>query len=164
MQIVNMIAAPAFTILYTKKDLKGLQKLVSTVNLWIFLPSLVIALSLIIFAPVILTIFGPEFVSASWELKILVCGQIVNALCGSVGYLMIMTGHQNKSFIVFASSALLNIALNAILFTLLGPLGAAIATATTAVLWNIWLSILVVKYVGVNPFIFSGSFSLNKEI
>ncbi|MFB2837330.1 flippase [Floridanema evergladense] len=151
LQIVNMVAAPMFTTLYTQGDIAGLQKVVSRVTIWIFYPTIAIALCLITFTQPILSLFGSGFIAADWSLKVLVLGQLVNALCGSVGYLMIMTGHQNQSFRVIFCSALLNVVLNAILIPILGIVGAAIATSFTMIVWNVWLSILVVKYIGVRP-------------
>jgi len=151
LQIVNMVAAPMFTTLYTQGDMVGLQKVVSRVTIWIFYPTIAIAVCLMIFTQPILSLFGPGFIAANWSLKVLVLGQLINALCGSVGYLMIMTGHQNQSFRVIFCSALLNVVLNAILIPSFGIVGAAIATSFTMIVWNVWLGILVVKYVGVRP-------------
>lgn len=156
--IVNIVAAPSFAALYAKGDIEGLQKVVSAVALWIFWPSLAISLFLIAFSQPVLGIFGSEFVAANWQLKILVLGQVIGTWCGSVGYLMMMTGHQNKSLPVFIWAAVINIALNAIAIPLIGAVGAAIATAFCSALWNIWLSFLVVKYVGVSPLVFRGFF------
>jgi len=154
--ITNIVAAPYFTALYTKGDIKGLQNLVSTVALWIFWSSFVVALLLIIFSQTVLGIFGSGFVGADWPLKILVLGQLMNAWCGSVIYLMIMTGHQNKSVVVIVFATVVNIIGDAILIPLMGTVGAAIATAFCYTLWNIWLSVLVMRYVGVNPLAFRG--------
>lgn len=156
--IVNIVAAPSFAVLYAKNDIKGLQKVVSAVALWIFWPSLAISLFLILFSQPVLGIFGSEFIAANWQLKILVLGQAIGTWCGSVGYLMVMTGHQKKSLPVFIYATVLNIVLNAIAIPLIGAVGAAIATAFCSALWNIWLSFLVVKYVGVSPLVFSGLF------
>ncbi|MBE9126165.1 MULTISPECIES: oligosaccharide flippase family protein [unclassified Coleofasciculus] len=155
LQAVNTVAAPAFSALYVQGDRQSLQRLVSTVAHWIFWPSLMIALCLIGFAESILGIFGSEFVAARGEMTILVLGQLVNVGAGSVGYLMSMTGHQNQSAYIFGYSALLNVVLNAIAIPMLGTIGAAIATATTMAMWNIWLHILVVKYLGIAPSIVS---------
>lgn len=51
-------------------------------------------------------------------------------------------------------TTIVNIALNAIAIPLIGVLGAAVATAFTLAMKNIWLSFLVVKYVGVSPLVF----------
>ncbi len=151
LQIVNMVAAPVFTTLYAQGDIQGLQKTVSRVTNWIFFPTLAISLFLMLFSQPILSLFGSDFIEASWSLKILVTGQMINALCGSVAILMIMTGHQKKSLPVVVCSALINVVLNAILIPLFGIAGAAIATSFTMIVWNVWLGILVIKYIGVRP-------------
>ena len=110
---------------------------------------------LILFADRVLGLFGSDFVAARWEMTILILGQLVNVGAGSVGYLMEMTGHHKKCAYVFGCSALLNLVLNGILIPTLGIMGAAIATAVTMALWNIWLHQLVVKHIGVQPSIIS---------
>ncbi|MDJ0574528.1 MAG: flippase [Xenococcaceae cyanobacterium MO_234.B1] len=152
---VNAIAAPMFATLHAQGDYKGLQKLTATVARWLFYPSLVFALFLIVFADRVLGLFGSEFVAARWEMTILILGQLVNVGTGSVGYLMEMTGHHNKCAYVFGCSAILNVMLNGILIPTLGIMGAAIATAVTMATWNIWLHQLVVKHIGVQPSIIS---------
>lgn len=152
--IINFVAAPSFVILHAQNNKKELQEVVSEVSIWIFWPSTAIALFLISFSQPILGLFGSEFMPASWQLKILVLGYLFNTLCGSVGYLIVMTGHQNKSAIVMVSAVIVNIVLNAIAIPLIGAVGAAIATALTTALWSISLAVLVIKYVGVNPMIY----------
>ncbi|WP_254013861.1 flippase [Limnofasciculus baicalensis] len=158
LQTVNLVVAPTFTHLYTQKDRIGLQKVVLAASIWIFWPSLIIAGVLIIFAQPILALFGEEFVTANWSLKILVIGQLTNALCGSVGNLMVMTGYQNQVLIVSGSCALINVVLNAIAIPILGMDGAALATAFTLIVYNVWCSFLVVKNIKIFPSIISSFF------
>ena len=148
---VNAIAAPMFATLHTQGDYRGLQKLTSTVARWMFYPTLIFALLLILFGDRILGLFGAEFVAARWSMTVLILGQLVNVGAGSVGYLMEMTGHHQQCAFVLGCSAVLNLILNAILIPAFGIMGAAIATATTMALWNIWLHCLVVKHLGVKP-------------
>lgn len=148
---VNAIAAPMFAALYAQNNRAELQRLVSTIACWIFYPSLLLGLSLMMFAEPVLALFGPEFVTAKWAMMALILGQLVNVGCGSVGYLLNMTGHQNQCALVVGCSALLNVTLNLIGIPLFGILGAALATAISMMVWNIWMNVLVVKYLGVNP-------------
>ena len=164
LQVVNMVVSPVFATLYAKGDMQGLQKVVSRVTLWIFWPSIVMALGLIVFSQPVLSIFGPDFTAASSSLKILIFGQLVNALSGSVGNLMVMTGHQNKSVVVFGCSALLNLVINVVAIPMFGIVGAAIATSFTMCVYNVWLNILVVKYVDVHPSIFYSFFNRTIEL
>ena len=152
---VNAIAAPMFATLHAKDDYADLQKLTSSVARWMFYPTFVFALLLIIFGDRVLGIFGTEFIAARWSMTILILGQLVNVGAGSVGYLMEMTGHHKQCAFVLGCSAILNVVLNAVLIPTMGILGGAIATALTMALWNIWLHQLVVKHLGVKPSIVS---------
>lgn len=148
---VNAIAAPMFAALYAQGKQAELQHLVSTVARWIFYPALAVAIGLILFAEPILGLFGAEFTAAKWAMMVLVIGQLVNVGAGSVGYLLNMTGHHNQCAFVVGCSAVLNIGLNWIGIPVLGILGAALATAVSMSLWNIWLNRLVVKHLEIDP-------------
>ena len=148
---VNAIAAPEFASLYAQGDISGLQRLTSTIAKWMFVPTLVIASGLILFATPVLNLFGSEFAVGKWAMIALVLGQLVNVGAGSVGYLLIMTGHQNQCAKVIGICALVNIVLNYIAIPRWGILGAGLATGLSMALWNIWLNALVVKHLNVNP-------------
>ena len=160
---VNAIAAPMFATLHTQGDYQGLQQLTNSVARWMFYPTLLLALLLIAFGDRVLGLFGTEFTAARWSMTILILGQLVNVGAGSVGYLMEMTGHHRQCAWVLGCSAVLNLILNAILIPTLGIIGAAIATAATMALWNIWLHQLVVKHLGVKPSIVSAVLSDSRE-
>lgn len=155
LQAINLVVAPAFAILHTQGDRAELQKVISTVTIWIFWSSITIGIILIIFAKPLLAIFGPEFTEAHWALKILVIGQLVNALSGSVGNLLSMTGYQNQLMLVSGCIAFMNLILNAVAIPLWGIVGAALTTALTLSIWNIWLAIIVIRNLEVNPTVFS---------
>ena len=148
---VNAIKAPLIASLYAQGDLRGLQQLVSIIARWMFYPSLVTAIGLIGFAEPVLQLFGSEFIAAKGALIILIVGQLVNVGSGSVGYLMMMTGHQNQAARVMLITALINVILNWMGINFLGIIGAALATTFSMSLWNVWLYTLVVKKIGVFP-------------
>lgn len=150
LQAVNTVVAPMFSALYARGDRQALQALVSKTARWMLFPTILGAGFVILYSEAILGLFGSEFVAARWQTIVLVGGQCINALSGSVGYLLAMTGHQNQSSKVLGYSALSNIILNSILIPQFGGLGAAIATAMTMAMWNIWMYVLVVKYLGIH--------------
>jgi O-antigen/teichoic acid export membrane protein len=152
---VNAIAAPMFSSLYAQGDRNELQRLVSTIARWMFYPALAVALGLALFADPVLQWFGSEFGAAKWALMVLILGQLVNVGAGSVGYLLMMTGHHYQCARVVGCCAILNVVLNWIGIPWFGVLGAAIATALSMSLWNIWLNRMVVKHLGINPSIAS---------
>ena len=91
------------------------------------------------------SIFGPEFLPAAPALAVLAIGQLVNAGSGSVGSLLTMTGHERDAAVGFGLSAVMNVALNVLLIPLWGPLGAAVATASSLIAWNVILSFAVYR-------------------
>ncbi|MEM6715661.1 MAG: flippase [Cyanobacteria bacterium P01_C01_bin.147] len=148
---VNAMAAPLIATLYAEDDQAGLQQLVSMIARWMFYPALAMAIAIVLFSRPILQLFGTEFIAAQGALVALMLGQLVNVGAGSVGYLMTMTTYQNQAARVMAVSALVNVILNGVGIHFWGILGAAIATALSMALWNIWLYVLVVKHLGVRP-------------
>ena len=155
LQSVNLVIAPTFAVLHVTGDREALQKIISVVTKWIFWSASAIAILLIIFAKPILGIFGPTFGEAHWALKILVIGQLVNALSGSVGNLLSMTGYQNQLMLVSSCVAILNLGLNAIFIPIWNIEGAAMTTAITLSIWNIWLAVIAIRHLKVNPTVFS---------
>jgi len=81
-------------------------------------------------------------------------GQLTNALCGPVMYLLNMTGHEKSARNTMAVGVLVNIAGNAILIPTVGIAGAAIATSATMAFWNLWAMIAVYRKTGIRTFLF----------
>lgn len=150
-QSIITLAVPKIGELHARDSRDELQRLLSSLIHWIFWPSLVAAATLVLFGSWILGLFGPGFETAYVPLVILVVGQIIHAAVGPVLGLLSMTGHQKLCAQVFAVSAATNVVLNATLIPVAGITGAAVATAASVVLWNVWLMIAVIRKVGVNP-------------
>lgn len=154
LQAINLASAPKFAALYSQDKKYELQELLTTTTRWIFRSSSIVAILLIIFAKPILNIFGLISAESYWVLEILVIGQLANSFSGSVGNLLSMTGYQNKLMIVSGCTALLNLCLDIMLISLWGIIGAAVATAVTISIWNIWLLVITIRNLEVNPTVF----------
>ena len=151
---VNAIVAPMIAEFYAKGDHVKLQGMVSVAARWMFWPSFGATLGLILFGRRILELFGRDFAVGYWALAILAVGQLVNASVGPVGYLMSLTGHQDLGARVYSVSALVNVGLNVLFIPMWGLVGAAVATVTTMVLWNVWLYSLVCRLLGIRSLAF----------
>jgi len=147
---INAILAPMISELYHTGQKERLQKIITLAARAIFVFTLVISIILIIFGKFILGLFGLAFVVAYIPLLILLCGQIINSLAGSVGLIMSMSGRQNVMSIIVSTSAAINILLNIVLIPMLGLTGAAISTAVTMVMWNISMFGYVYNKLGIN--------------
>jgi O-antigen/teichoic acid export membrane protein len=152
---INVISAPLFAVLYSRRDFDELQNVVSFCGLALFIFSVPVGLVLIFFGDSILSIFGAQYIAGFGTLKILVIGQTVNAVVGSVGLLMTMTGHERQAAWTVGASTMVNILLNALLIPKMGIVGAAAATTISTILWNLVLVYQVWKYLGVNTLSFA---------
>ena len=147
---VNSIAAPKFAALYRSGDLSALNSMArNTTKMMIGIASPL--LLLLVFAPrLVMGLFGPEFLAGSALLVVLALGQFVNVATGSVGYLLMMTGHEKLMRNSVAIAAALNLALNFTLVPVAGAMGAAIATAISLATLNlvatyyVWLRLGIV--------------------
>lgn len=152
----NAVVAPMIARLHSTGRHQELQKMVRLAAKGIFLFTVPVALLVMVFGREILALFGAGFSEGYPVLAILVGGQIVNALAGPVGYLMSMTGHQEKAAKMVALSAGLNLLLNVILIPSFGMIGAAVATAMSTATWNI----LMLRFVRMELVLDSSAISL----
>jgi O-antigen/teichoic acid export membrane protein len=84
-------------------------------------------------------------------LVILCVGQLVNASIGSVGSLLNMTGHERDTMMSVIVGASVNVVLNLVLTPQFGPIGAAIATTVTLIVWNLIMWHKVSTRIGISP-------------
>ena len=107
--------------------------------------------------PLLGLLFGSEFEIAYVAMVLLVVGQFANAVSGSTGNFMNMTGHQTVFRNIMTGAALLNISLNLSLIPRFGIDGAAFAGMVSLSLWNVgtlvFIKIRYGKIIGYLPFI-----------
>ena len=134
---INGIVASEFSKLYSSDNMTELRFLIKKSSKIIFFITIPILILIVYFSELILGYFGLEFIIASKTLYILIVGQFVNILCGSVGYILMMTEKQNifKNIMIFATCT--NIILNIILIPKYSINGAAIASSISLILWNV---------------------------
>ncbi|MFC3883535.1 oligosaccharide flippase family protein [Bacillus songklensis] len=154
MMVTNVIVAPMISQIYARGDKELLQNTVSSTIRIILIATVPLSIVMAICGKWILGLFGADFMIGYTALVILIIGQIVNSACGPVGFLMSMTGHQNQSVTVFGSSILFNLILSLLLIPPFGLIGAAFSTSLTTVFWNLLLSYLTWKKVGIKTSVF----------
>ena len=151
LQVVNLVASPQFSRLYTRGERRQLQRLAvlcARASLAIALP---VALVFIAFGqPLLAFVVGQEYVSGSIALAILAIGQLVNAGMGPVVLLLDMTGHERIVTRTVTIASVGNILANLVLIPLFGLNGAAIASAATFVFWNTMLARAVKQRLGIH--------------
>jgi len=140
---VNMVVSPKFAALFHKGEIDKTEEVLAKSLKLLAAVSLIVFFVMVLFGANVLEIFGNQYVEAKSLLTILVCGQLVNALTGPCGKLLMMSGFEkdvrNSSMIV----AGIGLALALSLTMLFGVQGAAIATALTIATQNIAFAGLV---------------------
>jgi len=147
---VHQTLGPVVASLYAGNDMRRLQGMVAKSTRIAFLLSLPIALGLVVFGYWFLLVFGPEFVRGQTALAILSIGQLANVATGPVILLLIMTAYERVAAVSIGIGAALNILFNATLIPIWGLEGAAIATASSTVVWNALMVIWVYKKLGIH--------------
>lgn len=148
---VNAFIAPRIAELFRAGKYAELQQLITWSARGIAVVTLLGASAFALFGEFALGLFGPEFRHGHGALMLLLLGQLVNGLCGSVGLILTMTGHERRAAWIMCWSAVLNAVLNAVLIPVWGMVGAAAATAITLVVWNVWMLVVVVRSLRLNP-------------
>jgi O-antigen/teichoic acid export membrane protein len=147
---INLVAAPKFASITQRIDTKELRKIslfCSRLMLAISIPMFVCLLS---FPRFILSFFGAEYIEADLILQVLVVGQFIYVMSGSVYFLLNMTGHEYEMKNIMIFSGVLALVLLLWLTPLYGPLGAAVATSLSIASQNLIAVYFVKKRLGIN--------------
>ena len=152
LQSVNQIFTPVIADLHVQGRIQVLGRLFQTLTKWVVGLTLPLAVVIIIFAVPLLRLFGPSFEAGSSVLVIGAVGQLVNCSVGSVGYLLLMSGNQNRLIRVQIVMAFVSVVVNVTLIPILGIIGAAIAASGVNIAGNIWNLSEVRKALGIWPY------------
>ena len=112
-----------------------------------------IIIIIFVFPEFILSFFGKDFLIAKSALLILAFSQGINAMSGSVGIILNMTGKEKVFRNILSIALVINISLNLILIPIYKIEGAAIASASSLIFWNLYSVWYVYKKYGILTFI-----------
>ncbi|WP_300583495.1 oligosaccharide flippase family protein [uncultured Pseudoalteromonas sp.] len=151
---VNLVVAPKFSAFHAKGDDVGIRKTALFSVRLLVLSALPIVLFMLAFPEFLMGLFGEEFRQGALILQILVLGQAVNVVTGSVGFLLQMTGHERDMRLVTLISGF-GVLISVPIFTkFFGAFGAAAATAFFISVQNLLAVYFVKKRLGFNTLMF----------
>lgn len=145
------VYSAAFASAHAVGDLAALQRDVRQACRVAIGVALAAAAALAIAGPWLLAIVGPEYRAAYPPLLVLLLAEVVRASAGPAQRLLLMTGQEALLATGYAFALALYAALGAALVPSHGALGAAAATATTALVWNAAMVVAVRRRIGVDP-------------
>jgi O-antigen/teichoic acid export membrane protein len=137
---VNLVLAPRISAAFFAGRIDTLQSEVTHASRYVLLLTLPVVGVMVLGGSMLLALFGQEFVSAALPLAILAVPQLLNAATGTAGYLLVMTQCEKQAAVMFASAAILNVALNLFLIPRFGMSGAAGASALAMIALNVGLA------------------------
>lgn len=127
---ITAIFSPMIATMYSNNEIGRLEELYRVATKWGFYLNLPLLLVIAVASRELLTtVFGGPYGDGWLPLRILLIGQAINVLTGTVVPLLTMTGHQNRWFVISGFMFSLNFVLNLFLIPRLGLTGAAIGTA-----------------------------------
>lgn len=150
---VNAVFAPKIAELYNLKLFSILKKEVNQATRLIALLTIPVILGIVVFSNFFLGLFGTEYLISKKALLILLVGQTINALCGSVGVYMNMTNKQNVLQLFLIIAFIINLVLNLALIPMYGINGAALSTTISMVFWNVLGAYYIYKVDKVKTFL-----------
>jgi len=154
LEAVDNRALPRISYLFAQGDIMNLQRIVAHATQLKFWSALMAVLVLALMGEHILALFGEEFVGGYGSLMIVALALLLRAAIGPVGSLLYITGHQDSFIIVYTCALVASVVLNFLLVPRFGINGAAMAMLLVTGFWTVWLRILVMRLIGIQPSIF----------
>lgn len=149
---VNSIFAPLISEYYYSGNTEKLKYLYSRTTKWVVCFNAVVMGAVSICSRDVLSLIGNEYIVGYRVLVIILIGETVNSLVGSVGYLNCMTGKASHVLAANLVAVSVNVFLNRQMIPIYGIEGAAIASATAVIISNVLLFILMYKHLKMQPY------------
>jgi O-antigen/teichoic acid export membrane protein len=151
-EAVRIAIAPQISGLLTRRENARAERLYQVATWWIMTLCWPLYLGLVVFGPVVLRIFGAEFVAGGTALLILSLAMLVDLSTGNVTVMLLMGGKSSWNLLNALGALLLNVGLNLLLVPRIGIAGAALAWAASIVFENL-AAIIELRYLlRLNPF------------
>lgn len=149
---LNQIFGPFTSELSHQRQIEKLENLYKTVAKWAFTGGLVLFLTYMLFATTIMKLFDISFVQGTSVLIALGFAQLINAVTGPCGTVLLMSGRSGLSLMNTLILLGTSILLDWFLIPRYGLVGATLAGASTIILVNILRVIEVWATLRIHPF------------
>jgi O-antigen/teichoic acid export membrane protein len=149
---VRLAIAPQISAALAENDRDGARLLYRVGTWWLMALSWPMYLTLATFGPVILQLFGPEFVRGENALFVISLAMLIGVGTGNVTVVLLMGGKSAWALVNTTLALLVNVVLNLALIPPLGMTGAAIAWAASIVVNNVVPLGQVWRLLGLDPF------------
>lgn len=152
---VNLALQPRFSAACATTDTNKLRGLASIAVLLSSIIAISLSVILLTWSDFFIGLFGEKYAESVSILKVLVYGQVLNALFGSCGVLMVAAGYQYKLLIYNLYSSIVSVALMLFLVNYYQGVGVAWGVLSYFIVLNVLMASFVYKEMKVNTTIFS---------
>jgi O-antigen/teichoic acid export membrane protein len=142
-----------FSQFHVTNDHERLKSILADSIRWTFWGSLAASAVILMMGPLLLSLFGKQFVGGYHLMLILVAGLMARSAVGPVERLLNMLGQQRLCAAVYAIAFALNLVLGIILIPRIGIDGAAYATSTALIVESVLLFVVTKRRLGFHVFI-----------
>jgi O-antigen/teichoic acid export membrane protein len=151
---INRPLQPRLAAAWAKGDRSRAQELINEAAKLSAVIGLASAVLLIPFAGIVPYLYGTQFQASADILRILVIGQLFNALAGPCGLVLASTGHQRTALYAVVAALGVNVLGNLVLVPLYAANGAAVAVTMSLLTWNVIMVWRVSRLTRLNTSIF----------
>jgi O-antigen/teichoic acid export membrane protein len=149
---LNIVIAPQISALLTMGEKRRAEAVYHTATEWIILSSFPPTFALATFAPLLLSLFGPQYVQGQTVLMGLSLGALFYLSTGPLVTVLVMGGKSGWSLFNQVASLATNIVLNLVLIPRMGINGAALAWALTGVVGQGTALVEIKVFLGLSPY------------
>jgi O-antigen/teichoic acid export membrane protein len=149
---VLLVVGPQISGLLARGSLERAQTVYQASTVWLTALSFPLYLTLAVFAPLALSVFGPEFDSGTVALVILALAMLVNMATGPVSVVLLMAGKSSWNLANNAAAVVVNILLSLLLIPQFGITGAAVAWAASIAVQNLVPLVQIWRLLDLHPF------------
>jgi O-antigen/teichoic acid export membrane protein len=151
MAAIAPVIAPRISVAFASGDRTKLEEILCKASQAALALALPPAIFFSVVGPWFLGLYGDDFRQGNAALQVLVIGQLFNVVAGVTVNALLMTKHERPAVFAYAVGAFINVVLCALLIPTWEALGAAIATAASLAVINVFLVIEVIRRLGVSP-------------
>ena len=151
----GLVTAPTMASLYHSNKLSELQTLCRNLAVAISAVTLLGFVILVFTGKILLGLFDANFVSAYPILIIIALGSVIDAISGPNAYLMQMSSYEKHYVKIMLVCYALVVAAQIVLIPRFGMMGAALASASGVVLWNVCAIYILRKHAGLDTSLLS---------
>jgi O-antigen/teichoic acid export membrane protein len=152
LQAVGFAIAPQIGSLLARGERMASERLYQVATWWLVIVSWPLYLTLGIFAPLVLGVFGRGFGTGAGAMTILAVATLVNVGTGNVTFVLLMAGKSWWNLANQGAALAVNVGLNLLLIPKLGISGAALAWGAAILVENGLPLIQVRRHLGLHPF------------